>query len=249
MALSDWSCLAFGSNGKHCDGEFSLPNGTKIEIYKNWVYVRNENMWRDGCSDFVKPTIARIDSGESYIGGANIIAIRGPQHSIFVFASYRTNNGKNKYFAGIGCSAYDDPKNRIAKHLGVNLKAYDDVWMSTSYYTNEKQEDKTAVCLHCEKNEKSEYFECELTPELMHLESKLVGIKKSTYNSFVKWLAKTIKLDGAKDAIQWFKKLTATPAVYFNQGDAFFVGAKKAGQSLGKKSKPIAMQMIETIGA
>lgn len=40
MALGNWADVAFDLEGKPRAGVFRAPTGLRIEIYKNWVYVK-----------------------------------------------------------------------------------------------------------------------------------------------------------------------------------------------------------------
>src|ERR1700722_13804521 len=105
MALSNWDTMAFDSNGKSCSGDFVFSNGTKISIYKNWIYLYDPTLWRDGDS-FFKPCIGEVDSGNMDIAGIKIVAHRhSEQSAVFLYAT-RGRNETKQIFSGIGCSGY-----------------------------------------------------------------------------------------------------------------------------------------------
>ena len=56
MALSNWDTFAVDEKGEPTDGRFTSALGVEVEIYKNWLYVRDEQAWRDG-GRFVSPTV------------------------------------------------------------------------------------------------------------------------------------------------------------------------------------------------
>ena len=56
MALSNWASMAFDNDGRKCVGQSKNEIGTTVEIYKNYLIIRNEKMWIPGC-ELAKPVI------------------------------------------------------------------------------------------------------------------------------------------------------------------------------------------------
>lgn len=106
MALSDWDTLALNENNENCGGVFHSEAGAEIELYKNWLYVRSEAMWQEGCG-FQKPTIAAINSGDLQLGHLHIIAIRGPKDGIYFCVSESHYPKPDRFMVGIGACGWD----------------------------------------------------------------------------------------------------------------------------------------------
>lgn len=85
MALSNWDTLAFSIDGP-CEGHVINHIGVSIELYKNWLYVRDPTAWVVGRS-FVEPVVMQIESGTVKYGGWDIDARRGPQNGVYVVAT------------------------------------------------------------------------------------------------------------------------------------------------------------------
>jgi hypothetical protein len=138
MALSDWDTMAVDAEGRPTSGLFVSRLGVEVEIYKNWLYIRDPKAWHEG-GPFVEPTVAQVSSGSLTYKDVRIEAKRGPKRGIYcVVTSKRYDyaplkgckhcgaksaRGKDKarYHApacpmvfaamlGIGCYAYEGMK-------------------------------------------------------------------------------------------------------------------------------------------
>jgi len=106
MALSNWDTLCFDENGKSTNGIWKSPLGVVVQIYKNWVYVRDEKAWVEGC-EFSKPTVMEIHSGDFLYKDVNFFVLRGPQSGSYVVAYWQEFvDGKMIYQGIIGCGVY-----------------------------------------------------------------------------------------------------------------------------------------------
>ena len=107
MALSNWATLSWNENGEPSEGKLEVE-GITIEIYKNWLYVRDEKAWKEG-SMFIKPTIMEIAEGQIEYHRFKIIAHRGKNNELFVVAEYDSKDFKEKkQLIGIGAYGFDD---------------------------------------------------------------------------------------------------------------------------------------------
>lgn len=112
MALSNWDTLALDKDGQPCNGvllrKFKDGSYSAVEIYKNWLYVRDTTMWSKN-KNFIEPTIAQISEGEIFISDYNIHAIRGPQISVLAYieTGYKNDNSFD-CMCGIGCCGFDN---------------------------------------------------------------------------------------------------------------------------------------------
>lgn len=168
MALSDWDTLAFGPDGKPCNGVFEHPNGCSIEIYKNWAYIHAPKMWQEGYSSFVYPTIAEFSEGSINICNFSSVAMRHEdQMSIFIFASYGEDidgEYQSKYFAGIGCSGYEDDGNWV----GVKPETLRDfyAWLEEIHGADDEWVQKVKAEKPLRFNQGDAYFASKLPMDL-----------------------------------------------------------------------------------
>ncbi len=82
MALSNWDTLALDESGRPTNGVFTSPLGIVVEIYKNWLYVRDSKGWESG-GGYVEPTIMEIQHGSLSYKDVQISAIRGPKNGVY----------------------------------------------------------------------------------------------------------------------------------------------------------------------
>jgi len=64
MALSNWDTLCFNHKGEVCEGKFTSPMGIIVEVYKNWLHIKDEYAHRENPHVMSKPVIAKIETGE-----------------------------------------------------------------------------------------------------------------------------------------------------------------------------------------
>ena len=213
MALSNYGHIAFGTNGQLKNDSFASLQSGFLEIYKTWIYIRNNGMWHKGL-EFSRPTIAEIKEGRISISGFDIVAKKGLQNGVYVFAkTYKhicNENGNSSitnFYAGVGCYGYDDNIPRLTKAIGVEeeIKKYDNVvdcYSCDDFYVLECWNDndyknKVEFRIKAEGNE--------------HLESQFVGVEKETIKDFVAWLEKEFKEEFASDeCIKWFENVKKT---------------------------------------
>jgi hypothetical protein len=82
MALSNWDTMAVNAKGEPTNGVFTSKLGVTVEIYKNWLYLRDEKAWQEG-GRFVKSTVGQIESGVLTYKDVSIVAKRGPQGGVY----------------------------------------------------------------------------------------------------------------------------------------------------------------------
>ena len=131
MALSNWDTLAFDNDGKACNGVFTGSDGTTVEIYKNWLYVRHPLLITD--EEKGHRIGFTINHGDVNFGSLTIVVIRGSQQSVFVYA--REGWGEDaKCFAGIGAYGYEDNTERVCLAAGLTkeqIGQYKDIEISS----------------------------------------------------------------------------------------------------------------------
>jgi len=74
MAISDYAHMAFDEKANPIEAKICKGDAS-VEIYKNWLYVHDKNMWHKGCG-YCEDTIAQIQDGHMYLGGFEILAKR-----------------------------------------------------------------------------------------------------------------------------------------------------------------------------
>lgn len=101
MALSNWDTLAVTEAG--AADEITTSRGVSIQIYKNWLYLRDPQAWREGRG-FIKPTVAEIRSGDLSYADLHVVATRGPQDGVYVVAVEGSFAWQKQIL--IGCGVY-----------------------------------------------------------------------------------------------------------------------------------------------
>lgn len=103
MALSNWDTLAIDHEGNSCDGVFESPSGVSVEVYKNWLCLKD--------SAWDKSIAMTVDSGEFEYKDLNLRAYRGPQNGVY-FCVYTGYYKEDKYYLtgmlGMGVYGYED---------------------------------------------------------------------------------------------------------------------------------------------
>lgn len=121
MALSNWDTFAMGHNGNPCRGIFVSGQGVSVEIYKNWIYLKDKS-WNKIGERFVRTYVmqiydARIDYKDVCVASKFI------NHTIYMAVwSYKFNEDdidEYKGMVGIGTMAHSDKED---KYVGVTDK-------------------------------------------------------------------------------------------------------------------------------
>jgi len=147
MALSNYDSLALNEKGEPINGVITSPLGVTVEIYKNWLYIRDNKAWKKN-GYFVKPTVMQINSGDITYQDLHILALRGPQGGIYVIVYYMDKEYNPHGMIGCGVCAYIDDKNHRTRFAGVTKKCLSwfkkelnkkqESWGSTSAWSKKK---------------------------------------------------------------------------------------------------------------
>lgn len=114
MALSNWDTFTMTHEGKPCGGVFTSPQGVSVEIYKNWIYLRDKD-WNK-VKDW-SPVMEIYDSRTHY-KDVNI-ASKFINHTIYVATWSGYDYDKSVHgMVGIGTMGYDVK----GKYVGVTEK-------------------------------------------------------------------------------------------------------------------------------
>ena len=125
MAVIDWDYILWNSEGKEC-GEIITPKGTKIEPYKNWIYIHNETLWNKDLSMFTYPVIAKFIDGEVKIADVSLIGKRDSDSVLFFLGYYfDKNKGDFNYFGGIAGYILEEKDIKDYFNLDLNSKIFD----------------------------------------------------------------------------------------------------------------------------
>ena len=252
MALSNWDILAISKEGP-CNGVLNGHSGkSSIELYKNWLYLRDERMWVEESS-FTKPTIAQIESGNVKLSDFQIYSKRGSQNSILCFVEttkYEKEIATRDWMMGIGCYGYDDAIPRRAEAMGINLEEWDDVTQGSCY-----SPEGNFYTLHCYKKDPETFQEFSIPQEgNEHLDSQWVGVTQETYQELIAFVEELIEdYIYPKEIQEWFDKIKSgeIKVLRFNQGDGFFEkqGAIESSSTpIGEQKEPFIMSLIKGIG-
>lgn len=142
MALSNWDTCAFDLDGKPIRGSFISPRGVEVEIYKNWLYVRDSSIAKPteggkaggrngGTYEFARNTVMEIQHGFLHYRDVEISAVRGPQEGVYALVwstEYQETPKGEKYVPPVrtgmlGCGVYGfDP----------DISDYDEAWIGTT---------------------------------------------------------------------------------------------------------------------
>ena len=261
MALSDYDMLAFGPDGKPSDGCLQgFIDGDSVEIYKTKLYIRSQNMWHEGYG-FVEPTIMEVMSGKLSIANFKIVATRGLSGELFSVVEVHDYNSKpprHKYMGGIGCYGWDDPTERVAKELGVDLSNYDNVMHSTGWANG-----KHNVSLYCMKDGVAEpdlfRRELESREERDKLDARYTGVTQEMWDEYCKWVENEVLEGdyyiGTKNFEEWWVEVKKNEPRRFSQGDGFFVDnlgggdkTEEAGTKIGEAQEPWLTQALRRMG-
>jgi hypothetical protein len=94
MALSNWDTAAWDKDGNPMAGTLTCGK-VSVEIYKNWIYVRDSECWIEEHKGFGNQCVMEIQFGDVQYRGFSIKAIRGPQNSIMTVVQYGYQEDKD----------------------------------------------------------------------------------------------------------------------------------------------------------
>lgn len=237
MGLSSYCTLAFDKKGKSSYGVLNgFSKGTSVQIYKNWIYVRDPRMHFDK-GPYTDNVVASIEKGHLHLSEFQIYADRSKiQNAVFVLTQTKKwskdyKKSQSKLMAGIGAYAFESQIHNFAKDMGVNMEDWDDIsqgWCSSGHLT-----------LHCINDKDYKEFQVNDTPENKdRYEPKLVGVKIETYKEFLIWLEEIVKehFQFDKNVSKWLneiKRKKLEDILCYNQGDAFFSDAGIFDSNIG----------------
>lgn len=262
MAISDYDTLALDYKGKPTNGVFkSRESGASVEIYKNWLYVRDPKSWVENAY-FTNPTMMQVHSGALTYKDISIIASRGKENEIRCIVTTSKYNEKRKptinRMIGIGVYGW---KSRIKEYLeeheglkNVNEKEWENIGISKGnsegwdeFELLTKIDPKKCEPVKDKNGNKIEYKvrkDFELTV--------WTGVTKEMINSLKRWVSSELQINRIfnEDEYKWFHSIDWSNLVRFNQGDAFFAENLKfnvPASKVGESDKPILTKAIDNM--
>lgn len=240
MALSNWDTMALDLESKANTGHLKSPLGVEVEIYKNWLYVRDEHAWQKGGS-FINPTVMEIRAGDITYKDVFIKAIRGPQQGIFCvvyyhpFSDEKDEDGNpyhdyNKYVGFVGCGVYGYDGDKFVGVKPESVKFLQDYLQKNEAMTHEEAIDWARK--HCRTYDKEhpEGF----APEDEELE-----------NAAQMYMIPDWEFE------EPIRKVNFDNAIRFNQGDEFFAnnvdGLELSATKPGEPEKPVIEEFLKGI--
>lgn len=115
MALSNWDHFGITNTGEFASSVKSNL-GYSIELYKNWLYVRDPQAWQEGAG-YISPIVMEIREGDFNYKQHRIIAKRGPQNGIFTVI-LKPYADTPEIFVGCGVYGYEGDQ-----WVGVNAES------------------------------------------------------------------------------------------------------------------------------
>src|SRR5260370_9357410 len=230
MALSNWDTLAVDLEGNSINGGFTSPCGVKVEFYKNWIYIYDEQAWRRD-SGWSPPCVAQIQYGDIHYLDITIKAIRGPQQGVFAVVTSGYSDSL-KGMVGCGVYGYDD-----SEWVGVTdeSRKFLQDYISRGYVKTRE----------------------EIIDDLKHHHIYMYfpgkpDVKTNQYEDAIANgdLERSIEIWGAPEFKfeEKIRKVSLDGALRFNQGDACFaehLGAEIPATETGKAQPTIMSGIIE----
>lgn len=223
MALSNWDTLAVNEKGEATNGIFQSPLGVIVEIYKNWLYIRDEKAWEEG-GGYTKPTVMQVQEGHFRYKDVTVDAIRGPKDGVYCVVHterfkpeldskerYKPENVERLAMIGIGCYGFD---NDTGDWLGVQ--------------------------------EAEHKFLHDWIHKMEHVTNTAYG-SSYTPGEEPKRITHTFEYDHY-DFEEWIRNIPLDKALRFNQGDAYFASKlnfEVPATEPGKSTEPILTQSLK----
>ena len=113
IALSNWDTLSFNEKGEPVGGIFRSPMGVDVEIYKNWIYIKDKAAWQKGA--YAEPFIMEIWKSELCYKDVHVVS-DFVENSIFV-AAWSGWMHENTLKGMVGCGVYGFDSN--GEYVGV----------------------------------------------------------------------------------------------------------------------------------
>jgi hypothetical protein len=246
MGLSDYDMAAFDENADPSNGWIhGCIEGTSVVLHKNWLYVRDESMWKAG-GPFVHPTVAQVYSGVVRISDFYIDATCGPQSAIFAVVQ-TSSTEKHKRMACVGCKGYHTPFDVVAKEEGLDLAVWSlSCFSSVSRVDNDGVREDIKLCFTFDNEAEERRITVERPCEDRY-DTQWVGILPGTYDAFLAWLDGTKSTyDGEYNA--WVDKIKEATPFRSNQGDSYIASATGVDlqtSRIGEAEVPMIVKMFQ----
>jgi len=123
MALSNWDTFAMTHENKPCGGVYTSPRGISVEIYKNWIYLKDKDWNKVGDWH----PVMEIYDAKIHYKDVNVVS-KFINHTIYVatWSGYDDNDNSLRGMVGIGTMGHDVKGQYVgvtARHL-IRLKKF-----------------------------------------------------------------------------------------------------------------------------
>lgn len=257
MAQSDYAHLKIATNAKPTEKTFKGFCGTKVEIYKNSVYLVNKEF----------PVIEIHRTADIHMGDLHVqTAESRHQQGLLVYATNRQYETKIKdgkeihknsrqRFAAIACSGYQNMNEEVYKQFYSAFPEY----QLEDKFQNPVFKREAIFCYSSCGDEKNAMF---IFPKILQdkfgmpntLEIPMpeayntpwIGVSKEMVDELYHFIALNLESGDEK----WFDKIQWADLTYTNPGDQFFhkhLGVETPVQKVGEATQPIAMQILENM--
>jgi hypothetical protein len=261
MALSDYDTLSFDHKLRPTNGVFkSKYSKVSIEIYKNWLYIRDPEAWKENeHNSFVSPTVGQIcSSGITYYKGIEIITHIGKRNEIYCIVTetkYHKNNKHSTYrMCGIGCYGW---KTRIKEYLETKLGFKNVRESDWGYYGEGNKKGWTDFVYNQTKKSVNAAAKKKKAPKAYKVAKDFelnvwTGVDQEMINNLKNLIRKELYIDPEfkNDNYKWFHSIKWNELLRFNQGDAYItnaLGYKTPITKAGESDKPILTQAINNM--
>jgi len=256
MALSNWDTFAVTHTGEPIRGAFKSPNGIVVEVYKNQLYIHDDQSWTDTRS-FTKPVVLEVNSGTLQYKDVHVFAVRGPKNGVY-FAVWSTQYHENtkEVVDGIEKEVYVPPT--YTGMVGIGCYGYGgpagDDWVGVEQsdidFLKEQVLGKKVTITHCWHTSYS-YRDDEPLPKVGDARLKNGKVISVTVkDGWVNLEEEVIFEEHSTDVPEVLQNLDVSKGLRYNQGDAYL--ADHAGQDVpasepGEAEEPVIKDIIEAM--
>lgn len=112
MALSNYVHLVWDEQGKQLNGLYDFDMGILVEVYKDWLYLHDYEVWNQNMSHFAPFVVKEIREGDFCYKQLFFLVKRLSYRKTLLFGVWREKEQDGmrliKGMAGIASYAYED---------------------------------------------------------------------------------------------------------------------------------------------
>lgn len=140
MGVTSYDSIILRKDTSEHKQAITSPLGVEVEVYKDWLYVRDDVAWQKGGL-FVRPTVMEVQSGHLIYKDVEIEAVRGPQNGIYFVVQSAIGNPE---FVMAGCGVYGFRGKEWVGVLPESEQFLRD-WLTSTYTDEDIVNDSKAV--------------------------------------------------------------------------------------------------------